>query len=151
ASAGRSRRSSTRPRSTTTRSSSRRAAAGSRSSSRRAISSRSRTPGSADCAAEPRAVQFRRPRTPSCPPKSHEWRSTACPDVDRGGRARSRSPSPPRLAQPWSPTPKPADQNIEKRVDRLLGQMTLEEKLEQIQLLADNQVTEADAKKGVGG
>ena len=50
-----------------------------------------------------------------------------------------------------APTRKPADQNIEKRVDRLLGQMTLEEKLEQIQLLADNQVTEADAKKGVGG
>jgi beta-glucosidase len=50
-----------------------------------------------------------------------------------------------------APTRKPADQNIEKRVDRLLGQMTLEEKLEQIQLLADNQVTEADARKGVGG
>ena len=50
-----------------------------------------------------------------------------------------------------APTRKPADQNIEKRVDRLLGRMTLEEKLEQIQLLADNQVTDDDAKKGVGG
>ncbi len=50
-----------------------------------------------------------------------------------------------------APTRKPADQNIEKRVDRLLGRMTLEEKLEQIQLLADNQVTDADARKGVGG
>ena len=45
----------------------------------------------------------------------------------------------------------PPDQNIEKKVDRLLGRMTLEEKLEQIQLLADNQVTDADAKTGVGG
>ena len=41
---------------------------------------------------------------------------------------------------PLTPTRKPADQNIEKRVDRLLGRMTLQEKLEQIQLLADNQV-----------
>jgi beta-glucosidase len=50
-----------------------------------------------------------------------------------------------------APTRKPADPNIEKRVSQLLGKMTLEEKLEQIQLLADNQVTDADARKGVGG
>src|SRR3954454_19111081 len=43
------------------------------------------------------------------------------------------------------------DQGIEKRVDALVGQMTLAEKLEQLQLLADNQVTDADARKGVGG
>ncbi len=59
---------------------------------------------------------------------------------------------------PLTPTRKPADQNIEKRVDRLLGRMTLQEKLEQIQLLADNQVLDADgnvkpddARKGLGG
>src|SRR3954451_7253746 len=57
-----------------------------------------------------------------------------------------------------APTRAPADQSIEKRVDRLLGRMTLTEKLEQLQLLADNQVLDAngnvkpdDARKGLGG
>ncbi len=40
---------------------------------------------------------------------------------------------------------------IERRVDALLSRMTVEEKLQQVQLLADNQVTAADAEKGVGG
>src|SRR3954463_10797500 len=44
-----------------------------------------------------------------------------------------------------------ANQAIEKRVDDLLSRMTLQEKLEQIQLLSDGQVTDADAKAGVGG
>src|SRR3954464_14212881 len=44
-----------------------------------------------------------------------------------------------------------ASQAIEKRVDDLLSRMTLQEKLEQIQLLSDGQVTDADAKAGVGG
>ncbi len=44
-----------------------------------------------------------------------------------------------------------ASQSIEKRVNDLLARMTLQEKLEQIQLLADWQVTDADAKAGVGG
>jgi beta-glucosidase len=52
---------------------------------------------------------------------------------------------------PLAPTRASADPAIEKRVDRLLGRMTLTEKLEQLQLLADNQVTVADARKGVGG
>ena len=43
------------------------------------------------------------------------------------------------------------DQGIEKRVDALLKQMTLKEKLAQVQLLADNQVTDEDARNGVGG
>src|SRR4051794_2325659 len=43
------------------------------------------------------------------------------------------------------------DQGIEKRVDALVGQMTLKEKLAQLQLLADNQVTDEDARNGVGG
>ena len=44
-----------------------------------------------------------------------------------------------------------ASQNVEQRVEKLLRRMTTEEKLDQIQLLADNQVTDADAKKPVGG
>ena len=44
-----------------------------------------------------------------------------------------------------------ADRGIEQRVDRLLRRMTLQEKLQQIQLLSDGQVTDADARAGVGG
>ncbi len=44
-----------------------------------------------------------------------------------------------------------ADQAVERRVNELLARMTLEEKLQQIQLLSDGQVTDADAKAGVGG
>jgi beta-glucosidase len=44
-----------------------------------------------------------------------------------------------------------ASQDIEKRVNDLLAKMTLQEKLEQIQLLSDGQVTDADATAGVGG
>jgi beta-glucosidase len=43
------------------------------------------------------------------------------------------------------------DGGIERKVDSLLRQMTLDEKLQQIQLLSDGQVTDADAKNGVGG
>ncbi|MCB0896078.1 MAG: beta-glucosidase BglX [Nocardioides sp.] len=50
-----------------------------------------------------------------------------------------------------SPTRGPADQSIEKRIDRLLRKMTTAEKLQQVQLLSDGQVTDADAKAGVGG
>jgi beta-glucosidase len=48
------------------------------------------------------------------------------------------------------PTRQAASQNIERRVDNLLRQMTLDEKLQQLQLLADFQVTDADARAGVG-
>jgi beta-glucosidase len=44
----------------------------------------------------------------------------------------------------------PADRGIEARVDNLLRQMTLTEKLQQLQLLSDGQITDADAKAGVG-
>jgi beta-glucosidase len=44
-----------------------------------------------------------------------------------------------------------ASQQIERRVNDLLGRMTVQEKLEQIQLLSDGQITDADAKAGVGG
>ena len=49
------------------------------------------------------------------------------------------------------PTRQTADQNVERRVDKLLARMTVKEKLQQIQLLSDGQITDADAKNGVGG
>jgi beta-glucosidase len=44
----------------------------------------------------------------------------------------------------------PADGGIEERVARLLARMTLEEKLQQIQLLPDFMVTEDDVRAGLG-
>jgi beta-glucosidase len=49
------------------------------------------------------------------------------------------------------PARKPADRGIERKVDRLIKQMTVDEKLQQVQLLSDGQITDADAKAGVGG
>ncbi len=49
------------------------------------------------------------------------------------------------------PARRAADRGIERKVDALLAKMTLEEKLQQIQLLSDGQVTDADARAGVGG
>jgi beta-glucosidase len=49
------------------------------------------------------------------------------------------------------PTRGPVDRNIERRVDALLSKMTVDEKLQQVQLLSDGQITDADAKAGVGG
>ena len=49
-----------------------------------------------------------------------------------------------------APTRAQPGRSIEARVDALLKRMTTAEKLQQIQLLADNQVTEADAQAGVG-
>src|SRR4051794_2492415 len=40
---------------------------------------------------------------------------------------------------------------IERKVSALLAKMTLDEKLQQVQLLSDGQITDADAKAGVGG
>jgi beta-glucosidase len=45
----------------------------------------------------------------------------------------------------------PASNSIERKVDRLVRQMTVDEKLQQVQLLSDGQITDADAKNGVGG
>jgi beta-glucosidase len=44
-----------------------------------------------------------------------------------------------------------ASQSVEKRVNALLAKMTTTEKLEQLQLLSDGQITDAQAKAGVGG
>jgi beta-glucosidase len=49
------------------------------------------------------------------------------------------------------PVRQAADRTVEQRVDALLRRMTLDEKLQQVQLLSDGQITEADARKGVGG
>lgn len=43
-----------------------------------------------------------------------------------------------------------ADPAVERRVNGLLARMTVEEKLQQVQLLSDGQVTDADARAGVG-
>jgi beta-glucosidase len=48
------------------------------------------------------------------------------------------------------PTRTAADRNIERKVDALLRQMTIDEKLQQLQLLSDGQITDADARAGVG-
>ena len=48
------------------------------------------------------------------------------------------------------PTRQPADRGIEHRVNSLLRKMTIDEKLQQVQLLSDGQITDADAQKGVG-
>src|SRR5215211_1547721 len=44
----------------------------------------------------------------------------------------------------------PADKSVETKVNELLSKMTTEEKLQQVQLLSDGQITDADAKAGVG-
>ena len=48
------------------------------------------------------------------------------------------------------PTRHGADKGIERKVDDLLRKMTLDEKLQQLQLLSDGQITDADARAGVG-
>jgi beta-glucosidase len=52
--------------------------------------------------------------------------------------------------QALQPTRQPADQRVESQVDDLLEEMTLEEKLEQIQLLPDFLVTEDEVRDGLG-
>ena len=52
--------------------------------------------------------------------------------------------------QALRPTREPADRRIESRVNNLLSKMTLEEKLEQIQLLPDFLVTDAEVRQGLG-
>src|SRR3954470_5581991 len=49
------------------------------------------------------------------------------------------------------PTRSAPDRGIERKVNALVAKMTLPEKLQQIQLLSDGQITDADAKAGVGG
>lgn len=53
--------------------------------------------------------------------------------------------------QALSPTRGAASRSVEQRVEKLLARMTTTEKLQQVQLLSDGQITDADAKAGVGG
>lgn len=62
--------------------------------------------------------------------------------ADGGGASDERALAPARGAP---------DRSVERRVDRLLARMTTEEKLQQVQLLSDGQVTDEDARAGVGG
>lgn len=50
-----------------------------------------------------------------------------------------------------APTRTAPRHGIEAKVEALLAKMTTREKLQQVQLLSDGQVTDADAKAGVGG
>jgi beta-glucosidase len=50
-----------------------------------------------------------------------------------------------------APTRQAASRSIEHKVDALLRKMTVDEKLQQVQLLSDGQISDADAKAGVGG
>lgn len=43
-----------------------------------------------------------------------------------------------------------ADRGVERRVEGLLVRMTLDEKLQQLTLLSDGQITDAEARRGVG-
>ena len=52
--------------------------------------------------------------------------------------------------QALRPTRQTADQAVESRVSNLLSKMTLQEKLEQIQLLPDFLVTEGEVRNGLG-
>ena len=52
--------------------------------------------------------------------------------------------------QALQPTRQSADRSVERRVDSLLARMTLEEKLEQIQLLPDFLVTDDEVRAGLG-
>jgi beta-glucosidase len=53
--------------------------------------------------------------------------------------------------QALAPTRTSANGGVERKVDRLVRQMTVDEKLQQVQLLSDGQITDEDAQKGVGG
>jgi beta-glucosidase len=52
--------------------------------------------------------------------------------------------------QALQPTRQPAKRGVESRVNSLLAKMTLEEKLEQIQLLPDFLVTDGEVRNGLG-
>src|SRR3954451_25068179 len=53
--------------------------------------------------------------------------------------------------QALAPTRASASRTVERKVDDLLAKMTTQEKLQQVQLLADWQATDDEAKAGVGG
>ena len=76
------------------------------------------------------AVPFIQPH--ASPDQAEASRSTAQSSTSAADQARGRDP-------------------VERRIDALLRRMTTTEKLQQVQLLSDGQITDADAKAGVGG
>ncbi len=50
-----------------------------------------------------------------------------------------------------APAARKLDRATERRIDALVRRMTTQEKLQQTQLLSDGQITDADARAGVGG
>ncbi len=69
------------------------------------------------------------------------------------GAVASSAPAPvaPRDEAALVPVRHPHGDGVEQRVDALVSRMTTEEKLQQVQLLSDGQITDADAAAGVGG
>jgi beta-glucosidase len=65
-----------------------------------------------------------------------------------GGVYAAGGPKDEAALQPSRPA---ASKDVEKRVSALLAKMTTEEKLQQVQLLSDGQINDAEAKKPVGG
>ncbi|CUR54561.1 Beta-glucosidase [metagenome] len=63
----------------------------------------------------------------------------------------SPSPLPSKDEVALSPTRAAPSRGIEAKVNALIDKMTTQEKLQQVQLLSDGQVTDADAEAGVGG
>ncbi len=63
----------------------------------------------------------------------------------------SPSPQPSRDEAALAPTRAAPSRGVEAKVDALLAKMTTQEKLQQVQLLSDGQITDADAEAGVGG
>ena len=63
----------------------------------------------------------------------------------------SPAPLPSRDEAALAPTRGAPSHGIEAKVNALLARMTTKEKLQQVQLLSDGQVTDKDAKDGVGG
>ena len=71
-------------------------------------------------------------------------------EVESPQQARVTQPAAVVAQQPTARTQRLSDREIEKRVNSLLARMTVTEKLHQIQLLSDGQITDADARSGVG-
>ncbi|MGD9959240.1 beta-glucosidase BglX [Nocardioides sp.] len=63
----------------------------------------------------------------------------------------SPNPRPSRDEAALAPTRAAPSRGVEAKVNALLAKMTTQEKLQQVQLLSDGQVTDADARVGVGG
>jgi beta-glucosidase len=68
-----------------------------------------------------------------------------------GGVVAATRPSDDGVLAPTRNPAAQADHGIEARINKLLSQMTLQDELEQLQLLSDGQINDQEAAKGVGG